>query len=410
MKQNAYVIGVGMTKFGKHLDRTLKSLGAEAVKDALDDAGLGGSDIEAAWMGNAAAPIITGQACIAGQIVLRELGIGKIPVVNVENACATASTAFQQACSMVTLGAYDVVLAAGFEKLYSEDKSKIAAVFEGAIDVDARQELVAYMQKTATEAGMEIDTAEVGNKRSLFMDIYAAMTRNHMRKFGSTKEHFAMISAKNSRHGSLNPRAQYREVLTVEEVLAAPLIAEPLTLPMCSPIGDGAAAAVIVSEKKVRELGIENPVKVLSSSIMSGWDYEEGDPNIAEAIAVQAYQEAGLGPEDISCVELHDASSPAELMYYEYLGLCDKGGAVQLIEDGETSLGGRIPVNTSGGLVRKGHPIGATGLAQIFELTEQLRGRAGERQVEGAKVGLAENGGGFIGEDAAAITMTILSR
>lgn len=410
MKQNAYVIGVGMTRFGKHFDRTLKSLGAEAVKDALDDAGLTGDDIQAAWMGNAAAPIITGQACIAGQVVLRELGIGKIPVVNVENACATASTAFQQACSMVTLGAQDIVLAAGFEKLYCEDKSKIAAVFEGAIDVDARDELVAYMQRTATEAGMEIDTAEVGNKRSLFMDIYAAMTRNHMRKYGSTKEHFAMVSAKNSYHGSLNPRAQYREVLTVEEVLAAPMIAEPLTLPMCSPIGDGAAAAIIVSEKKVRELGITDAVRVLSSSVMSGWDYAEGDANVTEVIAAATYEEAGLGPEDVSCVELHDASSPAELMYYEYLGLCDKGDGVRLIEDGETTLGGRIPVNTSGGLVRKGHPIGATGLAQIFELTEQLRGRAGERQVEGAKVGLAENGGGFIGEDAAAITMTMLSR
>jgi len=410
VKQNVYVIGVGMTRFGKHLDRTLKSLGAEAVRDALDDAGLEGSDIEAAWMGNAAASIITGQVCVPGQVVLRSLGVGKIPVVNVENACATASTAFQQACSMVTFGAYDVVLAAGVEKLYCEDRRKIAAVFEGAIDVDARADLFAYMQKTATAAGMEIDPGDIGKNRSLFMDIYAAMTRNYMRKSGATKRHFAMVSAKNSYHGSLNPRAQYRDVLSVEDVLSARVIAEPLTLPMCSPIGDGAAAAVIVSEKKLRELGIGDAVRVLSSAIMSGWDYEEGDPTVTEAVAAQAYEEAAIGPGDLACVELHDASSPAEMMYYEYLGLCEKGGALRLIEDGETRLGGRIPVNTSGGLVRKGHPIGATGLAQIFELTEQLRGRAGKRQVEGAKMGLAENGGGFIGEDAAAITMTVLAR
>ena len=196
----------------------------------------------------------------------------------------------------------------------------------------------------------------------------------------------------------------------MEEVLNAPQIADPLTLPMCSPIGDGAAAVVLVSPKKARELGQARCVQVSSALIASGWDYQEGDETVAEFASRQAYETAGVGPQDLDCIELHDAAVPAELMYYEYLGLCGKGEGPGLLMAGETALGGRIPVNTSGGLVRKGHPIGATGVAQIVELTEQLRGEAGGRQVEGARIGLAENGGGYIGSDAAAMTMTILSK
>lgn len=410
MRQNAYIIGTGMTKFGKHLTSSLKQLAGKAVQEALEDAGVEKSQVQAAWVGNAAAPIITGQVCVVGQVLLRSLGIGRIPVVNVENACATASTAFHQACSMVTLGAYDIVLAVGVEKLYSEDKSRINRVFEGAIDIEARDRIVAYIRVAAEERSERLEVESIGQDRSLFMDIYAAMARRYMKTSGATKRHFAMVSAKNSFHGSLNPRAQYRDVLSVDEVLSARTVVEPLTLPMCSPIGDGAAAVVIASERKVRELGITDAVRVLSTSLASGWDYAPGDPSICEAVAAEAYEEAGVGPEDLSCVELHDASSPAELMYYEHLRLCANGEGPTLAEAGETCLGGRIPVNTSGGLVRKGHPIGATGLAQIFELVEQLRGRAGARQVENAKIGLAENGGGFIGSDAAAVVISILAR
>lgn len=167
---------------------------------------------------------------------------------------------------------------------------------------------------------------------------------------------------------------------------------------------------VLVSPKKARELGLSRAVKVSSALIASGWDYQEGDQSVAQYAAGQAYEAAGVGPQDLSCIELHDAAAPAELMYYEYLGLCGKGEGIDLLAAGETALGGRIPVNTSGGLVRKGHPIGATGVAQLVELVEQLRGEAGERQVEGARIGLAENGGGYIGTDAAAMTMTILTR
>jgi acetyl-CoA acetyltransferase len=221
-------------------------------------------------------------------------------------------------------------------------------------------------------------------------------------------QQFAGVSSKNSFHGSLNPRAQFREALSVEEVLAAPMIAEPLTRPMCSPIGDGAAAVVLVSEAKARELGIARPVRVVSSVLRSGWDHAYGEEGAGEVCSQEAYEEACVGPEDLSVVELHDASAPAEIMAYEYLGLCPKGEGGKLIDEGATRLGGRLPVNTSGGLLRKGHPVGATGIAQIVELTEQLQGRAGERQVEGASVGLAQNGGGNIGVDVAAMCVTIL--
>jgi acetyl-CoA acetyltransferase len=241
------------------------------------------------------------------------------------------------------------------------------------------------------------------------MDIYARMARDYMAQSGATQRDFAAVSAKNSRHGSLNPNAQFRDVLSAEEVLAARPISPPLTLPMCSPIGDGAAAAVIVSPRVAAQLGLERPVRVLSSLVSSGFDQQPGLPGLTATVSRQAYEEAGIDPRDINCVELHDATSPAELIYYESLGLCAPGEGPGFLASGATALGGRVVVNPSGGLVRKGHPIGATGLGQIYELTEQLRGRCGPRQVAGARLALADNGGGFIGSDAAAIAMTVLA-
>jgi acetyl-CoA acetyltransferase len=409
MRFNAVVAGVGMTHFGKHMDTGLKALGAEAVKRALADAGIEQDALEAAYVGNAAAGLVTGQESIRGQVILRSIGLGRIPVVNVENACASASTALHQACAMVTGGLYDVVLALGVEKLYHEDKKKSFGAFSGAVDVEAMQTIMEGLRKNAAEGGAKSASSGAGEKRSMFMDIYAAMARGHMQKYGTTAAQFAGVSAKNSFHGSMNPRAQFREALTVEEVLAAPMIAEPLTRPMCSPIGDGAAAAIVVSEKKARELGIERPVRVAASVLRSGWDHGIDEPGTVDVCAREAYEEAGVGPEDIDVVECHDASAPAEISAYESLGLCPKGEGGKLIDEGATRLGGRIPVNTSGGLLRKGHPVGATGIAQIVELTEQLQGRSGERQVEGAAVALAHNGGGNIGTDAAAMCVTILT-
>lgn len=400
-----YVIGASMTAFGKHAERGLKSLGAEAINGALKDADLGPQDLQAAYMGNAAGAVITGQVLIPGQVVLRGMGIGRLPVVNVENACATSATAFHQAVEMVRLGAYDVVLAAGYEKLYHADKSRTFSVFKGAVDVESLDQLVAGLKTSGGDA-------EQGRQRSLFMDLYAQMARAHMERYGSTPRHFAMVSAKNSRHGALNPYAQFRDVLTVEQVLAAPMVAPPLTLPMCSPIGDGAAALVLASESKVRQLGLmDRAVRVRASVLVSGWDYASPDEETVPHYAARlAYESAGLGPSDLNVVELHDASAPAEIVYYEHLELARPGGGVRLIEDGTTALGGRLPVNPSGGLLRKGHPIGASGAAQIYELVTQLRGEAGKRQVPEARVGLAENGGGALGGDVAAIVVSILSR
>jgi acetyl-CoA acetyltransferase len=410
MKMNAYVAGVGMTKFGKHLDRTLKGLAGEAITAALSDARLDKTALQAAWMGNAAGGLVVGQEMIRGQVALRELGIGRIPVVNVENACASSSTAFQQACAMVTAGAYDVVLACGSEKLFHADKARTFAAFTGAVDVEDPAGALKVLQQMAAQDGETIDAAAIGADRSVFMDIYAVMTRSHMRRYGSTREHFAMVTAKNSFHGSLNPRAQFQDVMSVADVLAARTVVEPLTLPMCSPIGDGAAAVILVSERKARELGLQRRVRVAASSLVSGWDMTQAGESVGGLAAQHAYEEAGAGPQDLSCVELHDASAPSEIVAYEYLGLCAAGEGIRLLESGATRLGGRMPVNTSGGLLRKGHPVGATGCAQIVELTEQLQGRAGRRQVDGARLALAHNGGGAIGTDAAATVVSILQR
>ncbi len=410
MKLDAYVAGVGMTHFGKHMDMGLKALGGEAVQAALTDAGLAIADLEAAWVGNAAAGVITGQESIRGEVILRGMGIGKIPVVNVENACASASTALHQACTMVTAGVYDTVLALGVEKLYHPDKQRTFRAFSGAVDVESLQEILEGLQKSARAGGAASAASGAGEKRSMFMDIYAAVARDHMQRYGTTAAQFAGIAAKNSFHGSLNPRAQFREVLTVEDVMAAPMIAEPLTRPMCSPIGDGAAAAVIVSARRAKELGLARPVRVVSSVLRSGWDHGVEEAGLSEVCAREAYEEAGVAPADLDLIELHDASAPAELTAYESLGLCPKGEGGRLVDEGATRLGGRVPVNTSGGLLRKGHPVGATGLAQIVELTEQLQGRAGDRQVPRASVGLAHNGGGNIGIDAAAMCVTIVTR
>ena len=410
MKQNAWIAGVGMTNFTKHADRTLKSLSIEAITEALKDADMTAHQLEAAYMATAGTAVTVGQVMVPGQAALREMNIGGIPVVNVENACASAATSFQQACTMVTHGVHDVVLAVGFEKLYCEDKAKTFSVFTGAVDFESFDTVTEKIYGRIKDAGIDVDGDGAGNTRSLFMDIYAAMAVEHMRDFGSTREDFAAVSAKTSFHGSLNPKAQYQDVLTTEDVLATREISYPLTLGMCSPIGDGAAAAIIVSEKVAKRMSQNRLIKVRASVLNSGWDYEDNQPGVTETVANQTYDLAEVGPEELDVVELHDASAPAELMYYETLGLCPKGEGASFIREGHSKLGGKTPVNPSGGLLRKGHPVGATGLAQVHELVTQLRGEAGKRQVDNAKIGLAENGGGYIGKDAAAMVISVLER
>jgi acetyl-CoA acetyltransferase len=404
------IIGAGMTHFGKFLDRSMKDLTREAVDAALGSAGIDKSKIEAAVVGNAAAGLVTGQECIRGQVVLREMGIGAIPIINTENACASSSTAFHLAWLYVASGMYDMALAVGVEKLYHEDKRKSFAAIGAAVDVEWMQQMQAAMKASrGGEGGGQGAIGEgAGEKRSMFMDFYAAFARQHMQRHGTTKEQFGNIAVKNHYHGSLNPHAQYREVYTLEEILESPLVAEPLTRLMCSPIGDGAAAAILCPADKAKQFTTK-PVHILASCIGSGSDHAPGEPGITERVAKQAFEQAGVGPEDLSVIEMHDASAPAELVLYEELGLCALGEGGKLIDSRATYADGRIPVNTSGGLISKGHPIGATGVAQIYEIFSQLRGEAGDRQVANPRVGLTENGGGMVRAEAAALSVHILS-
>jgi len=393
MRQVA-VIGAGMTRFGKHVDRSMKDLAREAVEGALRSAGIDKAAVEAAAVGNAVAGLITGQECVRGQVVLREMGIGGIPVINTENACASASTAFHLAWLYVASGMYDTVLAVGMEKLFHPDKQRTFQAIGSAIDLELADEFARQMSGELS--------AGAGESRSVFMDYYANLARRHMAHYGTTREQFARIAAKNHTNGSLNPHAQYQTPRTVAEVLAAPLIAEPLTRMMCSPIGDGAAAVLVTTAEKARQL-TTTPVFVRASVLGSSEDHGGDAPNIVTKVARKAYTMAGIGPQELQVVEVHDATAPAELLAYEDLELCRPGEGGKLIDEGVTALGGRVPVNPSGGLLAKGHPVGATGIAQIAEVFWQLRGEAGKRQVVGARVGLTENGGGVIrGENAAA--------
>jgi acetyl-CoA acetyltransferase len=291
--------------------------------------------------------------------------------------------------------------------MYVQDKGRQLATFSAGVDVEQLRGLMEQLKPPAERApGAE---SGAGKSRSLFMDIYAAGARAHMQKYGTTKEQYARVAVKNHDNGSLNPHAQYRERYTLDEILASPPVAEPLTRLMCAPIGDGAAAAVLVSAEMARRITTE-PVWVRASALVSGSDHRADAGGSTARAARRAFEMAGAGPGDIDVIELHDASAPAELMLYEELGLCAEGEGGKLIDDGVTAIGGRLPVNTSGGLLAKGHPVGATGIAQIFEIWLQLRGAAGERQVAGARVGLTENGGGMVRGEAAATTVHVLSR
>ncbi|MGK2914991.1 MAG: thiolase family protein, partial [Porticoccaceae bacterium] len=387
------IAGVGMTRFGKHPDATIRSLVMEALNLAMTDAGASVEHVDTIYFGNAAAGLLTGQEMIAGQVALRESGLMGKPIINVENACASASTAAHIAWLSVASGQSEVALAIGAEKMTNKDK---AVTFKALI---AAMDLEQIKAETGSDDPL---TAGSAPGRSGFMDIYAGKARKYMAATGATVEDFARVAAKSHKFGSLNPKAQFQSPLSVADILASRTIIDPLRLAMCSPIGDGAAVLVFCSEDFVRKHGCD-AVVANTITLVSGMP---GGPNCNARASEKAYAAAGVGPEDIDVVELHDAASPAEMIYIEELGLCAPGEGVRMIRDGETDLGGRIPVNTSGGLVAKGHPVGATGCAQIVELVDQLRGRCGPRQVAGAKVAMAQNGGGWIEDDTAATTLT----
>lgn len=412
MTETVYIVGVGMTPFGRFLDKSVKDLAREAVTAALEDCEGSPADLEAAFFANASQAAIEGQYMIPGQIALRAMGIGSIPVVNVENACASASTAVHLAMDRIRCGAADVVLAVGAEKMLHEDKAKSFEVFNGAWDVHEAQEQVQALLRLGEGIEPPPERATPANMKSIFMDVYAALARHHMKTFGTTERQLAAVSAKNHRHGVANPLAQYRQDMDIDEVLGSRMISWPLTLPMCAPISDGAAAAILCSERALARFGRSRAVAIAASVLASGRDRDPNDydRHICRRAALQAYEQAGVGPSEMSVAEVHDASAFAEILQTENLGFCDPGAGGALAEAGDTALGGHIPVNPSGGLECKGHPIGATGLGQIHELVQQLRGEVEHRQVEGARFAIAENGGGFRGCEEAAACITILAR
>jgi acetyl-CoA acetyltransferase len=400
--RDVFIAGAAMTRFGKFPGTTVRALAEEATHDALADAGIGPADVGMVFFANAVQGLLVNQEMIRGQVALRHTGLLGVPLVNVENACASASTAFHLACMAVVSGSVEVAIAVGAEKLTHPDKSRTFAAIGTAVD---QLELAQLRERLS--AGQPRNVGDEKENRSFFMDIYAAGSRAYMNASGASAEDFADVVVKSHRHAALNPKAQYRTEVTRQEVLSSRTIAPPLTLLMCSPIGDGAAAVVVCSTETAARLGAVTRVR--AAVLVSGRDRQAGQPGSEERAVTLAYEQAGLGPADLDVVELHDAAAPAELMTYEKLGLCQSGEGPKLLASGMTALGGSCPVNTSGGLLAKGHPIGATGCAQLVELTDQLRGRCGDRQVGGARVALAQNGGGSLGSDAAAMAVTILS-
>jgi acetyl-CoA acetyltransferase len=400
-----------MTRFGKQLERSLKDLTAEAVNASLRDAGCEASVLESAYFSNTTQGHMQGQHSIRGEVALRAMGIGGIPVMNVENACASGSSALLLASHALRAGAADVALAVGAEKLFSKDREKMFAAFDSAWDVETPKQNEERLM--ALCAGFEVPPGTSSSAPySRFMDIYAAFARAHMRRFGTTQEQIAAVAAKNHQHSVHNPLAQYQKAVSIEEVLAAPPITYPLTLPMCAPISDGAAAVILCTEAALPRFVRSRAIELRAAVLRTGSDHDPEDleRHASRVAALAAYRKAGIGPEDVDVAEVHDATAVGEILQIEHLGFVryGEGGPASLA--GETRLGGRIPVNPSGGLESKGHPLGATGLAQIFELVSQLRGEAGARQVEGARVAVAENGGGLVGIEEAVCSVTVLSR
>jgi acetyl-CoA acetyltransferase len=361
---DAYILGAGMIKFGRYPDRTIPDLGAEAALRALDDAGLKIQDMQALYCGN-----LMQANGMVGQRILQQIGMTGIPVVNTANACATGATAFREGWMAIKAGIYDAVLVVGVEQMGKAGLLGGPGGGRGGIPTEGLLGS-GTMPAVFAEAGME-----------------------HARKYGTTFAQFAKVAVKNHHHSTMNPLSMYQVETPLEQVMGAEMIAYPNTKLMCSVNVDGAAAAVIVSEAKAKQLGMRRAVRVKASALTSD-RYTERDlvmPDVntcTREAAKKAYEMAGIGPQDINLVELHDCFATAEILHYENLGIVKDGEAGKAIDEGVTALGGRVPVNVSGGLLSKGHPLGATGVANIFEVTTHLRGEAGKRQVQGARLGM----------------------
>jgi acetyl-CoA acetyltransferase len=409
---DVYIAGIAMTVFGRHPERTLPDLAGEALQRALLDARCEAGDVGAAFYAGMTNGPLQGQISIPGQVVFARIGIEGVPIYNVENACASGSTAVNLAVQSLKAGATDVALALGAEKMNIPDKAKAFSIFECGWDVSRAEEnyatLVRMGDGITPPPGSESD-----KPYSRFMSVYAAMCRWHMKTYGTTQRQIAAVCAKNHQHSVHNPWSQFRKPFTIDEVLASPPVTYPITLPMCAPLSDGAAAAILCTEGGLKRIGADRrrSIRIVASILRSfthrGLDQPER--NVGRLAAQQAYETAGLGPADMDVAEVHDASAMGEILQAENLGFVPLGEGGPAAERGEFTLGGRIPINTSGGLESKGHPLGATGIGQLFELVTQLRGEAGARQVAGARHAIQENGGGLQGIEEAAVAVHILS-
>jgi acetyl-CoA acetyltransferase len=415
--EDVFVIGTSCTPFGKQADRSFKDLTREAYLAVLQDAGLAdGGAIEQAWFGNCGMGSF-GQRNIRGQVcfspLVREgLFPERVPIINVEGGCATASMAFHGAWKDILSGQAELSLAIGVEKtFFPGDAARTQEIFEGGIDQLDPHEWHAYYAHAGDVAGKPFEPHAA--RGTVFMDTYAMQAAYHMKTWGTTRKQIAIAASKNHAMGARNPKAQYRFELTPDEVLADREVSWPLTRAMCSPIGDGAAAALLCSAARLRSLpaSVQARAVRVRASVLTGGKYRALDePGLSRVAAQQAYARAGVTPQDIDVAEVHDATSFCEIYQAEMLGFCDIGQGGAFVGSGATALGGRLPINLSGGLVSKGHPVGATGLSMIHELALQLRGEAGERQSAGADIALAENGGGVMGFDEAACSVIVLQR
>lgn len=462
--RDVYVIGAHTIKFGNYINKSIKDLAADTVIPCLKDANLDKKDIQALWFANSAWGYYRSQDCIRAQCALRPIGLESIPMTNVENACAGGSTAFHHAWMGVASGLYNITMAVGSEKLNHPNKMKIFAGFLTGLDIENIgkniDSMTTFFMTDEDKKNMQENVAkysslakkEKGKKRrkqslkdkldeyynmftvyihlkdnlgnetvnklrrmmgggdhSPFMDVYAYTARQHMKKFGSTFEQLGIIASKNHYHSSLNPNAQYNFLVSPEQVLADRMVTWPFTRAMCAPIGDGAASAILCDGETVKKLGLTSQaVKVRASILGSGRERSYDDVDIGERLSKIAYEKSGLGPQDMHFAEVHDATAYGELHQSEALGFCKEGEGGIFAESGATKLGGKVPINVSGGLESRGHPIGASGLAQLHELVTQLRGNASSRQVKGARIAIAENGGGALGQEEAAMCIHIL--
>jgi acetyl-CoA acetyltransferase len=382
-----YLVGVGMTPFGKFRDATLATLGRAAGREALTDAGLGPQHIEMIACGSARSGILHARESGVGQLIGWELGIEGVPVYNEKAFCASGAMAFNIAHMALTAGIHDVALVVGVEKMSARDGAG----------------------RPLTSDGMALE-GEQGFTPPAY---YAMAARRHMETYGTTREQIASVAVKNRAAAQHNPKAQYRDPITLDDVMGSKAVVSPLNLLDCCPTGDGAAAAVLVNEAGAEKLGLQPAIRIAASVMGTGYYREQNRDmtsfSLDRSTSRKAYEIASIGPTDIDVAEVHDSFSFAEIIHYEDLGFCEPGTGGKLVENGDTALNGRIPVNTGGGLLNRGHPLGATGVAQVVELSDQLNGRAGARQVSGARTALAHISGGFHEGDFATSGITILA-